>query len=255
LEVYVEKISESGGRAGMTSAVVIHELEVKTKQRVLLEIKDVTVEAGKRYVIIGPSGAGKSTMLKSIATLQPFSSGEISIFGESLSKKTGRSLRKKMVYVAQHEVMFSGTVEYNVGLGLRFRQVSGEARRSKIGEILTLVGLEGYEKRNVDSLSGGEIQRVALARALVFEPELLLLDEPTANLDPYNVQMMERAIMNYCDSTGATLILATHNMNQAKRIGQHGLFIMKGALKEFGELPGLVDAPKSKELVEFLEWA
>ncbi|MEH7095614.1 ABC transporter ATP-binding protein [Neobacillus vireti] len=239
----------------MTNAVVIQQLQVKTKQRMLLEINDIEIVSGNRYVIIGPSGAGKSTLLKSIASLQTYSTGEITLFEAILEKKTKQALRKRMVYVAQHEVLFTGDVAYNIGLGLKFRKVSKQERQGKIKEILALVGLEGYEKRNIDTLSGGEIQRVALARALVFEPELLLLDEPTANLDPYNVQMMEQAILNYCKVKKATLILATHNMNQAKRIGQYGLFIANGLLKEFGELPGLVETPNSPELVEFLEWA
>lgn len=255
MEIYVEKDAEPGGRSCMTNAVLLQQLNVKTKQKTLLEIDRVWIEEGSRYVIIGPSGAGKSTLLKCIASLQPFSSGEIQLFERKLEKNSAPVLRQRMVYVAQHEVMFNGDVEYNVGLGLKFRKVSREERRAKIREILTLVGLAGYEKRNVESLSGGEIQRVALARALVFEPELLLLDEPTANLDPYNVQMMEKAVVNYCDARGATLILATHNMNQAKRIGQHGIFITNGIVNASGQLPELIEHPKSKELREFLEWA
>lgn len=239
----------------MNDAVNLQWLTVKTATRNLLEIDGLQIMKGKRYVIIGPSGAGKSTLLKCIATLQPYSSGEVCIFNEKMEKKNKRYLRNKMVYVAQHEVMFRGTVEDNVGLGLKFRKYSKNKRQLKIGEVLTLLGLEGYEKRNVESLSGGEIQRVALARALVFEPELLLLDEPTANLDPLNVQLMERAITQYCEEKGGTLMMATHNINQAKRIGQHVIFIAKGKVVEFGHVPYHLENPETEELFDFLEWA
>ncbi|MDP4084241.1 MAG: ATP-binding cassette domain-containing protein [Bacillota bacterium] len=235
--------------------VLLNQLTVKTANKTLLEIGSLEIEKGERYTIMGPSGAGKSTLLKCVATLKPYSGGEIYLFDEKLVNKNKKRLRKKMVYVAQQEVMFNGNVEDNVGLGLKFRRFVKKERQEKIKKVLKLVGLEGYEKRNVESLSGGELQRIALARALVLEPELLLLDEPTANLDPFNVQMMEQAIIHYCQSKGATLILATHNMNQAKRIGQHGLFIMSGKVIESGDLPNLLDHPNTKELIEFLEWA
>ncbi|WML46189.1 ABC transporter ATP-binding protein [Neobacillus sp. PS3-40] len=238
----------------MTNTVILQQVTVKTANKTLLKIDNFQVNSGKRYVIIGPSGAGKSTLLKSIATLQSYSSGEIFLFNEKMEKKNKRLLRKRMVYVAQQEVMFFGSVEDNVGLGLKFRKDSKDDRQLKISNILKLLGLEGYEKRNVESLSGGEIQRVALARSLVLEPELLLLDEPTANLDPFNVQLIERAIIKYCEEKGATLILATHNMNQARRIGQHGIFIEKGKMTESGDITDLLENPKTKELIDFLEW-
>lgn len=239
----------------MNDAVKLQHLNVKTATKSLLDIDGLQIIKGKRYVIIGPSGAGKSTLLKCIATLQPYSSGEINIFNEKMEKKNKQYLRKKMVYVAQHEVMFHGTVEDNVGLGLKFRKYSKYDRQLKIRGVLKLLGLEGYENRNVESLSGGEIQRAALARSLVLEPELLLLDEPTANLDPFNVQLMERAITKYCEDKGATLLLATHNINQAKRIGQHVIFIVNGKVGEFGYLPKQLENPETKELIDFLEWA
>ncbi|MHC0036309.1 ABC transporter ATP-binding protein [Pseudoneobacillus sp. C159] len=239
----------------MKNTVVIDNLLVKTKTKTLLKLDSLAIESGKRYVLIGPSGAGKSTLLKSIATLQAISAGEVKLFEEKIRKKNLLSLRKRMVYVAQHEVLFQGDVEYNVGLGLQFRKMPKAERQSKISSILALLGLEDYEKRNVESLSGGEIQRVALARGLVLEPDLLLLDEPTANLDPFNVQMIEKAIIHYCEQNGATLMLATHNMNQAKRIGQHGLFIQQGELAESGPLPELINNPTTKQLQDFLEWA
>jgi tungstate transport system ATP-binding protein len=255
MAIYAQEDSESGGYTSMKYTVTIDNLLIKTKTKTLLKLDSLAIQTGRRYVLIGPSGAGKSTLLKAIATLQPISTGEISLFEEKIGKKNLVSLRKRMVYVAQHEALFSGDVEYNVGLGLQFRKISKSERQRKISNILALLGLEGYEKRNVESLSGGEIQRVALARGLVLEPELLLLDEPTANLDPYNVQMIEKAIIHYCEQNGATLMLATHNMNQAKRIGQHGLFILQGQLAEFGPTPELIDHPTSNQLQDFLEWA
>jgi tungstate transport system ATP-binding protein len=251
---YVKKNNSTGGHSSMKSAVTFRHLLIKTKDRNLLELEEMNIPVGSRQVIFGPSGAGKSTLLKCIATLQPFSSGEVMLFDKKLDKKNLHSLRNRMVYVAQHEVLFNGDVGYNVGLGLSFRKIKKEERQTQIRQVLKLVGLEGYEKRNVESLSGGEIQRVALARALVLKPELLLLDEPTANLDPFNVQLMERAILHYCENHGATLILATHNMNQAKRMGQQGIFIVKGKPTETGTIPALIDNPSSHELREFLEW-
>jgi tungstate transport system ATP-binding protein len=194
-------------------------------------LRDVSLEAerGQVLVIIGPTGSGKTTLLRLIDLLESPNSGSIFLQGKDLARasdKERQEARKRMAMVFQKPVMFRSTVAENVSYGLKIR---GIRRKERVKEALHAVGLPGYEARIATTLSGGEMQRTALARAMVIEPEVLLLDEPTANLDPKTAATIDDLIASF-SRQGAGVIMATHNMQQAEKLGTRVAVLVEGRI-------------------------
>lgn len=152
--------------------------------------------------------------------------------------------------VFQKTILFNTSVYKNLAYGLKFRGVPKREIDKRVKDILRIVGLEGYEKRWAKSLSGGEQQRVSLARAIVLDTEVLLLDEPTANLDPRNASIIEDTILTVNRERGTTIIMATHNMFQAKTLADRVAIIMGGEIKQIST-PKEVFFTPSKHLARF----
>lgn len=189
---------------------------------------------GRIYGLVGPSGAGKSTLLRILDFLEEPTGGQVFYRGKPV--KVGGSnclaVRRRIGMVFQQPVLFSTSVLENVFYGLKIRGQNFNANRERLLEVLKMVGLEGLEKQKATTLSGGEAQRLALARVLVLQPEVLLLDEPTANLDPANIMLMEKLLRDIREKLGTTLIMVTHNLLQAKRLVDEVLMIYDGRLIE-----------------------
>jgi ABC-type methionine transport system ATPase subunit len=200
---------------------------------VILSDLNLIVEPGKVMALIGPTGSGKTTLLRLINLLEEPSKGGILYDGQnamSLSGKELQKLRRRMAMVFQKPVMFKGNVRENVSFGLRMRR-RGDSR--KVEEALRAVELSGYENRDANTLSGGETQRIALARALVLEPEILLLDEPTANLDPNSATAIDKLLQSLSVQK-TTVILATHNMLQCQRLANCVAVLQGGRITAVG---------------------
>ena len=152
---------------------------------VALDIDELTIGEGRLYTLTGANGAGKSTLLNILAFLSPPTSGEIFYSGKRVDWNHGsmEEYRRKVTLLHQSPYLFEGTVYDNVAFGLKARGIQGEAQRRRVDKALDTAGLPGFRDRKARELSGGEAQRVAMARALVLEPEVLLLDEPLANID------------------------------------------------------------------------
>ena len=152
---------------------------------VALDIEELTIAEGRLYTLTGANGAGKSTLLSILAFLTPPTSGEIFYAGKRVDWSQGsvEEYRRKVTLLHQSPYLFGGSVDDNVAFGLKVRGIPGEERRRRIDEALDVVGLRGFRDRKARELSGGESQRVAMARALALKPEVLLLDEPLANID------------------------------------------------------------------------
>ena len=206
---------------------------------------DLTVERGEILGLIGPTGSGKTTLLRLINLLDEPSTGSILFDGRMVSGKTEKELlsaRRKMAMVFQKPVMFKASVEANVSYGLRMRgradatdAAGGKMSMSdRVEESLAAVGLSGYESRDANTLSGGETQRIALARALILQPDLLLLDEPTANLDPGSAASIDSLLQSLAGSRTA-VILATHNMQQCRKLAGRVAVLQSGRLMALGK--------------------
>jgi len=199
-------------------------------------LKNVTfqVEKGDLLTVVGPSGAGKTTLLRLIDRLEEPDAGELSLDGKGYTSLAPQNIRSKIGMVFQNPVLFNTTVFNNIAYSLRFRGLPEEDTLRRVNSILDVLRLSDTKERRALTLSGGEAQRVSLARSLVYEPQLLLLDEPTANLDPYNVSIIEEVLTNSNRENDTTIIVVTHNIFQAKRIAKKVAFILNGELVEYG---------------------
>ena len=202
-------------------------------------LKDVSfsINDGEVFTFIGPSGSGKTTILRLIDMLERPKSGKILVDGTNVTKIRDREkirVRRRMSMVFQKPSPLRGSVNANVAMGLRFRRVNADEISRRVSESLELVGLEGYEERKAITLSGGEMQRVAIARAITTKPKVLLLDEPTANLDPVSTETIESMIGDLKDRLGITVILSTHDMVQGQRLADRIAVIIDGRIGQIG---------------------
>lgn len=221
---------------------------------------DVTfgVPAARVFTILGPSGSGKSTLLRCVNRLLEPTSGRVLLDGQPVSGLPVQELRRRVGMVFQTAALFEGTVLDNVLYGPRLRKEPATADARGAHELacglLRRVGLtEDFCDKPVAELSGGEAQRVSLARALANRPEVLLLDEPTASLDPSASLRIERLLVQLADETDLTFIFVTHNLEQARRIGDEALLLVDGRVVEQGPLRDLMSDPEKEATKLFME--
>ncbi|MDP6613157.1 MAG: ABC transporter ATP-binding protein, partial [Candidatus Hydrothermarchaeota archaeon] len=194
------------------------------------------INIGEIFCILGPSGSGKTTLLRLLNCLEKPNNGSIYFNGTNLMTARGvelLSIRRKMALVFQEGVVFDASVYDNVAYGLKVRGIGREEIRKKVKEALEIVGLRGYAKRNARTLSGGEKQRVTFAMATVLEPEVLLFDEPTANLDPINEEIINE-IMLRINALGITMVFTTHKQEEALSLATRIAVINKGRFEQIG---------------------
>jgi tungstate transport system ATP-binding protein len=239
----------------VTSYLEVEGLSKRYGDSWALHAIDLQVNKGEVFGLIGPSGAGKTTLLRLIATLEKPSEGRIRFDGVELnwlSEKEGLVMKRRMGIVFQNPVAFKRSVYENVAYGLRIRGVEKVSINRRVEAALQLVGMSEFEKRNATTLSGGEVQRLALIRTTIVEPQLLLLDEPTANLDPANVALIEHAISEIVKMEGTTVIIATHNMFQAERLADRVGFFVNGELVEVAETDQIFNYPEDERTRAFV---
>ncbi len=213
-----------------------------------------SVSKGEAFVIVGPSGAGKTTLLRILNLLDEPTRGKIYLDGVDTACPPGMrlALRRRMGMVFQQPIMFNTTVYENLAYGLKVRNLEGKFIDERVMSTLEKVRLSGYERRKGLTLSGGEMQRVALARAMAIEPELLLLDEPTADLDPANIAIMEGIVSRLSDERKTTMITATHDMFQAQRLADRVALILEGEIVEVGSAEDFFNRPKDQRTEAFI---
>ncbi len=202
--------------------------------RTVLNIDKLEIVPNRIYTLIGPNGSGKTSLLKILAFLDKPSCGNMQFLDTQVlfEEKQLYALRRQVVLLDQNPIMFTGSVWKNVEFGLKVRKVAPKERRPRIKEALELVGMESFADYDAQRLSGGETQRVALARALVLQPEVLLCDEPTANVDNENQEIILRIIERINQERNASIIFSTHYLSQGQRFADHTLLLQNGALSD-----------------------
>ncbi|HEX3001496.1 MAG TPA: ABC transporter ATP-binding protein [Methanoregula sp.] len=232
----------------------IERLTKAAGQREILTDISLAIRKKEIFTLIGPSGSGKTTLIRLIDLLDTPTSGRIFFDGaDTAGPGNDRlALRRRMGMVFQNPAVLNTTVAENVAFGLKFRGVPDADTRDRVEKALDLVGLSDLSLRRAVTLSGGEMQRVALARAMVTEPEVLLLDEPTANLDPISSDLIEDLIVRINKMFGTTIIMSTHDMIQGQRLADRIGVIMNGRLVQTGSSAEIFYQPKGKEIARFV---
>jgi len=238
---------------GFNRTMSLYQLRSLTRDysgRRVVEIDSLEIERGEIFGLVGPSGAGKSTLLRLLSFVEPPSAGSLTFEGLPVpSNGPELALRRRVTLVFQRPVLLKRSVVENVHYGLELR---GRRDRQRAMEALKQVGLDHLLQARASSLSGGEVQRVALARALVLDPDVLLLDEPTANLDPYNVGLIEAIIREQNRERGTTVVLVTHNVFQARRLASRVGFLLNGRLVEVAPVEPFFQSPRDPRTAAFV---
>jgi tungstate transport system ATP-binding protein len=233
----------------------------------VVEDLSLALDHGEVVAIIGPSGVGKTTILRILALFLEPDAGTVTLDGEdvwTLDEDERLQLRRRIGMVFQEASLFDASVERNVEYGLRVRQPWSDRLREElwsvvgsngtpeaVTEALDLVGLSDKLHQEARSLSGGEAQRVSFARALAYEPEYLLLDEPTSDLDPRNTDLIEDAVLEARDR-GIGVGIATHDMHQAERIADRVAVILGDGIAEFGPAEQVFENPTDERTAKFV---
>lgn len=209
-------------------------------QRRLLHHVDITVRPGRRTVLMGPNGAGKSLLLRCLHGLLRPGGGTVLWRGAPLD----RAGRCAQAMVLQRPVMLRRSVGANLRFALAGRGLARAERRARAQAALETARLGHLARRPARTLSGGEQQRLAIARALSLKPELLLLDEPTASLDPASTLAVE-TLINAAHAEGVAILLVTHDAGQARRLGDEIVFLQGGRVVETGAAEQVLNAPRT----------
>lgn len=213
-----------------------------------LKSVSLKLQGNKIIVILGANGAGKTTLMRIMAGLETPDTGNFLFNDQDID---ARALRQISTLVFQKTAMFTMNVYDNLAFGLEIRKVPKDEISKRIGQALNAVRLSGFEKRRAKKLSGGEQQRIALARAFLLDSNVLLLDEPTANLDPNSAIIIEKAIINKKDGQ-RIIVMATHNLNQARRMADEIVHIHNGEVIEVAEANDFFENPKSDVTRKFI---
>jgi tungstate transport system ATP-binding protein len=225
--------------------VVLDCISLKVGATLILDRLSLTIAPGAPTLIVGPNGAGKSTLLRLCMGLTTPSEGRITWGGRSDVKPTRRAI------LFQRPIMLRRSVAANITYGLVHADYPRERRTARLLELLDRVGLAELAKRPARRLSGGEQQRLALARALARDPELLLLDEPTANLDPAATRSVEE-IVRMAAQSGIKIVMASHDLGQVRRLAGDVIFLIRGSLCERSSADGFLDKPSTSKAAAFV---
>lgn len=214
--------------------------------KTVLDIEQGMIKKGSRTAIIGPNGAGKSTFVKILAGIEKDDGGEI-MYGDNSGFP-----QEDVTLVFQKPYLISTTVEKNIAYPMKLRGYDEETIEKRVTELCEELNLTQFRRTKAWKLSGGETQKVALARALAFKPKLLLLDEPTANIDPVTTAEIEQMLKRIGGKQETTIVLITHNLAQAKRTCDEVMMFHGGKLIESGACEDILTKPQHEETDKFI---
>ncbi|MDI6689349.1 MAG: ABC transporter ATP-binding protein [Actinomycetota bacterium] len=228
---------------------LIHEYDGKR----VLSIENLKIYRGEIFAIIGPNGAGKSTLLRILNLLERPSHGEIIFRGMVIEPSTDKLfLRRRMVMVFQEPLLFNGTVFENVAYGLRVRKYPKMEIEERVNRLLMKFNIHHLSDRHALRLSGGEAQRVSLARALVFEPQVLFLDEPFASLDPPTKEALREDLERVIRGMKLTTVYVTHDRTEALMLADRMAVMDKGEILQIGTPEEIFNYPVNERVAGFV---
>jgi tungstate transport system ATP-binding protein len=225
--------------------LVLDNVSLQAGSTMMLDRVSLAIGPGAPTLIVGPNGAGKTRLLRLCMGLDAPSAGRITWGG-----RADRAMARRAI-LFQRPVMLRRTASANVAYALAQAGVPHRERAGRITALLDRVGLSDLAQRPARRLSGGEQQRLALARALARDPEILLLDEPTANLDPAATRGVEEIVLSAARS-GIKIVMASHDLGQVRRLAGDVIFLVRGALREHDKAEDFLDRPKTTEAAAFL---
>ncbi|KXG73866.1 ABC transporter ATP-binding protein [Thermotalea metallivorans] len=232
------------------SQIELRNICKKFENKRILHHVNLLVQEGEMISLLGPSGCGKTTTLKIIAGLMEPDAGDI-LFNDTSILNIPVEKRGAIIVFQDYLLFPHLTVEENIEFGLKMAKVKKSKRREKVREMIDLVQLEGHEKKYPKELSGGQKQRVAIARALAIEPKVLLLDEPFSNLDTRLREIMREFICDIQRKFKITMILVTHDKEEALMTSSKIAVMLDGEIKQFGTPKEIYERPVSSLVADF----
>ncbi len=229
----------------------LEELKKVYAGKTVLDVEYCEIKSGAITGIIGPNGAGKTTLMNSIAGLEKLDSGEVLYEQEDGSFSAGVPTQA-VTMLFQTPYMLHSTVEKNIAYPLRLRGLEPEIIKRRTGNLMKELDLTSLARHKAWLLSGGETQKVALARAIALRPELLLLDEPTSNIDNASVAVIERTLDKERSKHQMTSVIISHNLGQIRRLCDFVIFMDKGRIIEHGTMTGILDTPQDPRTQAFI---
>jgi tungstate transport system ATP-binding protein len=233
--------------SGSILPLTLRDVRFAAGGREIIDGVSATIEAGPATIILGANGAGKSVLMRLMHGLLRPNSGAIAWHAQGEER-----VRRGQAMVFQRPVLLRRSALGNIVYALELARVPAAERRRIAMDALREVGIADISHRPARVLSGGEQQRLALARAWALHPEVLFLDEPTANLDPGATREIENVIKAF-DASGTKIIMSTHNLGQARRLGDEVLFIHRGRLAERATIESFFRQPASTEAAAFIK--
>jgi tungstate transport system ATP-binding protein len=230
------------------------DLSIRYAGRTILEVPHITVQPGEVLALIGPNGAGKSTLLRVLGLLEPPTSGTVRFHGRPVrwDSRDLLAIRRRLASVFQEALLCDTSVEANVRLGFRLRGLSSKEAATQVQAWLTRLGIAHLARRQARTLSGGEAQRTSLARAFAIQPDVLLLDEPFAALDPLTRDELLTVLQSLLHRGGVTTVFVTHDRDEALRLGDRIAVMMDGRIPQVGRPSEVFGRPVSEEVARFV---
>ncbi len=225
--------------------LVLDGVSLQVGATTILDRLSLAITPGAPTLIVGPNGSGKTSLLRLLMGLAAPTAGRVSWGGRTESKPVRRAI------LFQRPVMLRRTAAANVAYALAQAGTPRNERAVRVGVLLERVGLFDLAQRPARKLSGGEQQRLALARALARDPEILLLDEPTASLDPAATRAVEEIVLMAAQS-GIKIVMASHDLGQVRRLAGEVMFMVRGSLRERAPAADFLDHPTTPEAAAFL---
>jgi len=225
----------------------LENIKKKYKDKEVLNVKNLTIKKNIITGILGPNGSGKTTMMKIIGNLIRPDTGKVEYDGKNFE-----SISDRLTYVSHNSYLFNESVYQNIAAPLIFRDMDKEYIKNKVEELIKDFQIDYIKNENALTLSGGEKQKVSLARALTFNPEVLLVDEPTSNIDPNFIKLIENILKKINNDLKTTVVIVTHNTAQSFRLCQEIIFIKDGKILKHTSTNNLLKS-KDEFIKEFVK--